>query len=136
MLILHSALTLQDHEESGNVNGGASRIESHDTSEELIASARENAPEQPLENPNEEKSPETSSEEPQVSSVSVSSELESKSVRTESSFPDDPRSAYGDFPLGLYDSTLLEECNFCDSEQQVEDLIKKTPSLSKCVLKV
>ncbi|XP_068702755.1 uncharacterized protein [Montipora foliosa] len=123
-----------DHEESGNVNGGASRIESHDTSEELIASARENAPQQTLENPNEEKSPETSSEEPQVSSVSVSSELESKSVRTESSFPDDPRSAYGDFPLGLYNSTSLEECNFCGSEQQVEDLIKKTPSLNSCHL--
>ena len=54
---------------------GVPRIESaHDTNDEPLASASENAVEQTL--PKEEKSPDTSSEEPTVSSVSVPAELE------------------------------------------------------------
>ena len=75
-------------------------------------------------------------------SISEIDKATAASVRTESDFRPDPRSAYGDCLLGLSDSTSLAEYNFSGSEQQVEDLEteapqnEKSPSSSKCVLEV
>ncbi|XP_068718168.1 uncharacterized protein [Montipora capricornis] len=97
-----------DHKESSNENGGVSRIESHDAREELIASTRENAPEQTLENPNEEKSPGTSSEEPPVSSVSVPSELESSHLARE-----EPCHLCNGLGVEKQEETVQNPCRFC-----------------------
>ncbi|XP_068718171.1 uncharacterized protein [Montipora capricornis] len=97
-----------DDEEGSNVNG-VPRIESaHDTNEEPLASVSENAVEEPL--PNEEKSPDTSSEEPPVSSVSVPAELERSHL--------EERCYLCNRAVGveLQEGTVQTTCRFCRRE--------------------